>query len=125
MDGQGETVVLGTDMSGLSPGIARPVEPSGMLEPTETPAVDGFDVDVSEAVVELAEVLEPHPAAATPPPPSNGVLEAVFGHGASIGLSPLTLSSVAPSGIPAESVDDELDGVLPSGEVVPMPEGGF
>jgi hypothetical protein len=115
--------MLGTKTSWLSPGVARPVAPSGMLDslefPNASPGVVGLDVVADEVDV----VWEVHPDDdASTPPPSNALLEPVAEH-VTIGLIPGTLSSVAPSGIVLESAD-MLEDVEPSGDVAPIAEVG-
>jgi hypothetical protein len=119
---QGDTLGVGTGTFWLSPGVPRSVTPSGMLElavgPVVRPGVDPLELDAGDIADELP-VSEPHAVDKVEPPPSNAEFDVVLGHGMTSGLVPGWLSSVAPSGIALE-----LEGVVPSGEVVPMPAEG-
>jgi hypothetical protein len=96
--------------------------PEPLLDPAVKPDVKVFELDAVEPPDEPFAVVEPQPEEMLAPPPSNWALEAVFGHGITSGLSPGGFSSVAPSGIAPEE-EDESEGVIPSGEVMPMPGG--
>ncbi len=94
--------------------------PEPLFDPAVKPDVNVFELDAVELPDELFAVVEPQPEEMPAPPPSNWELEAVFGHGITSGLSPGGFSSVAPSGMVPEE-EDESEGVIPSGEVMPMP----
>jgi hypothetical protein len=120
-------------MTGLSPGVARSVEPSGIvvLLPAVGPLVVGPTCGGPPVPAELPAVEELHALEfdVKPPPskvkrgPASPVPEAVVpGHGD--GLSPPGLSSVAPRGIPFGCVlKPELP--IPSGDVAPIPGVGL
>lgn len=85
------------------------------VEALEPDAVGAWDelFAVADAAAQMEEAV---------PPPSNAVLDVVFGHGVCSGLNPGGLSSVAPSGIPLETEEDDApEDIVPSGEVAPMP----
>jgi len=93
--------------------------PEPLADPVVIPEIELSELDPVDAWDELLafeqaeEVLEP--------PPSKAALEAVFGHGICSGLNPGGMSSVAPSGMLPELEEEDGEGVVPSGEVVPMP----
>lgn len=123
--GQGVTVTSGIAMFGLSPGVPRPVAPSGTPELELDWIVDAMSSSLWAGVVDadaLPEFVELHPAPPEIPPPSNDPFELLPGQGIVSGLIPVGVSSVAPSGMLAtELPGDCSEGVAPSGEVVPMP----
>jgi hypothetical protein len=118
VSGQGETLVPGTETPWLSPGIARLVAPSGTLDAPELlpvkPGVVGFDAVSDEVAAPCVLQLD-----VSTPPPSNAPLEDVVEQ-VTMGLTPGTFSSVAPSGIVLESADDMADDVEPRGDVAPI-----
>jgi hypothetical protein len=103
--------------------VPRAVAPKGMFEPT-VGAVASLEADAAKPAADMPElvlddVVEPHAVAAVIPPPSKAAFELAL---QGIGLMPGVLSSVAPSGIPAEPDGDasEEEGE-PSGDVAPIP----
>jgi hypothetical protein len=95
-------------------------------DPIVNPGLDAVELVAVDIPDELLVVVEPHVEDVIEPPPSNAVLEVVFGHGIWSGLNPGGLSSVAPSGIPLElEGEGESESVVPSGEVAPMPGVGL
>jgi hypothetical protein len=123
-----ETPGAGIAMVGLSPGVPRPVEPSGIPAPPADPRVCADVAESTEADPaapdDPAEVLDPQSVIEPDgePPPSNAEFDAAEPEQGIInGLTPLMSSSVAPSGI-AGDCDDACEPRVPSGEVTPMPD---
>lgn len=124
-DEHGATGMIDVATFGLSPGVAISVEPSGITEPFvagfASPAAEPLDADVAEVP---AGLVASQTVDTVEPPPSKGAIEFVVGHGTTSGLIPPRLSSVAPRGIWVGSEGDTSDGMVPSGDVMPMPDVG-